>query len=253
MKNNKQQKIQNHKDTSWEKSSSWYSDLIADGSYYHERIILPNVLRLLKDAKSVLDIGCGQGVLAGKLPKDVVYEGVDASATLIKVAQAHTFNKNQHFTTADATKPLPITKKDFDYAVAILSLQNMEQVDKTIANVGAHLKPGGTFIAVLNHPYFRIPKASGWGTNESKEQYRWVTKYMSPMKVAMEMHPGQKHSEQTWSFHHSLADYTWYLSQAGLIIEKVEEWLTDKKSTNPKENESFREIPIFMCLVCKKI
>ena len=61
-------------DTSWEKSGKWYKNIVGDeGHYYHQKIILPHTLRLLKLQKgdSLLDLACGQGVLERQIPDDV--------------------------------------------------------------------------------------------------------------------------------------------------------------------------------------
>jgi ubiquinone/menaquinone biosynthesis C-methylase UbiE len=203
----------------------------------------------------VLDIGCGQGILAKRLSKEEYY-GVDASGSLIKFAKSSDHRVNHQYIVADATKPLPILKKDFTHAVAIFSLQNMEYPFGAFMNVVHHLKKDGRFIIVLNHPCFRIPRQSGWGVHEeSNQQYRWITKYMSEMKIPIQMHPGQKQSEISWSFHWSLSQLSEYLEKAGFVIEKIEEWSSDKKSQGKeakREDTAREEIPLFMAIVARK-
>jgi ubiquinone/menaquinone biosynthesis C-methylase UbiE len=246
--------------TSWEKSSGWYNETVGErGHYYHEHIVLPGVLRLLQlsPASSILDLGCGQGIFAKRLGKEEYY-GVDASGSLIKFARSSDHKTNHQYIVADATKPLPITKHDFTHAVAIFSLQNMEYPFGALMNAVTHLKKDGRLVLVINHPCFRIPRQSGWGVNEeSNQQYRWVTKYMSEMKIPIQMHPGQKQgSEVSWSFHWSLSALSEYLEKAGFVIEKIEEWSSDKKSTSreaKREDMAREEIPLFMAIVARKI
>lgn len=154
--------------TSWEKSSGWYNKLVGkSGHYYHEKVIIPGVIRILglKKGDSLLDIGCGQGVLARAIPKDTPYLGVDLSYSLIKSAKIEDKIKGHEYLVMDATKPMSLPKKDFSHATIILALQNMENAQMVFKNAAAHLKPGAKLVVVLNHPMFRIPRQSGWDVN----------------------------------------------------------------------------------------
>lgn len=243
------------KDTSWEEVEGWYSSCVGEkGHYYHRTLILPNALRLLgleKTALSVLDLGCGQGVFARALPPSAFYCGIDASPSLI--AEAKKLLPHRRFLVADATATLPLEKNDFDRALFLLSLQNMERQDQAIANARAHLRPGGHLLLVLNHPCFRIPRQSSWGIDEDhKLQYRKIQRYLSPLKIPIQMHPGKEHSAQTVSFHHSLTDIFAFLAQANLSVIALEEWCSDKKSTGPKakmEDRARSEIPLFLAIL----
>src|SRR5436309_2009467 len=94
-------------DTSWERVSGWYDSITAqEGHFYHKELILPNVIRLLDLSKnaSLLDVGCGQGILARSLPSHVKYAGVDLSQSLINQAKQLTKRKGVHFSLGDITK-----------------------------------------------------------------------------------------------------------------------------------------------------
>ena len=247
------------KSTSWEKSSKWYNELVGGGGhYFHEHVIVPKALALLKLSKgdSLLDLGAGQGILARKLPPGVSYVGIDASVSLINQAKKYNKNPAYHFEVDDVTQKLKTTKKDFSAAAIILALQNIEFPDKAIANAARHLKPGGKLLIVLNHPAFRIPRQSGWGVNEqNKMQYRWVTQYMSSLKIPIKMHPSKQHSGLTWSFHQPLSAYSRYLADARMMIELIDEWVSDKNSTGPMaktEDRGRAEIPLFMAILAVK-
>lgn len=247
------------RDTSWSTSGKWYNSLVGDkGHYYHEHIVMPGVLRLLQATaqSTILDLGCGQGVLARLLPAQSKYVGVDLARSLIDSAKHKNKNSNHSFILADVTKRLSIPEKNFTHATAILSLQNMELPQNAIRNAGEHMQKNGTFVIVLNHPSFRIPRQSGWGVGENKLQYRYENRYMSPIKIPITMHPGEKKSEVTWSFHYPISFYTQALKENGFVIENLEEWVSDKESEGraaKMENRARSEFPLFLAIIAKKI
>lgn len=249
-------------DTSWEKVSSWYDGAVGEsGHYYHKHVILPNLSRILcaqeSSSFSLLDLACGQGILSRFLPKSVHYVGVDLSSSLLFAAKEKNKNKTHSFCHADAMKPLPIQKQDFDFCTIILALQNMQDPLLALKNAFTHLKSEGSLVLVLNHPCFRIPRQSSWGIDEEKQiQYRRIDRYQTPMTIPIQAHPSRgKDSEATPSFHFSLTDLTLWLYKAGFVIEWMEEWCSDKKSTGrcaKREDRSRKEIPLFLSIKAKK-
>lgn len=247
------------KDTSWETVEKWYASCVGDkGHYYHQSVILPSLLRLLKIPKkkpfSLLDLGCGEGVLSRALFPNVHYTGIDASSSLLHEAKKKSKRGTEEWICGDITKDFSLDKNDFDCAVFLLSLQNMQDPEAAIANAKKHLKRGGQLLVVLNHPCFRIPRQSSWGVDEEQSmQYRKVQKYMSSMKIPIQMHPGKKeHSETTYSFHHSLSDYFSFLAKSGFCVTALEEWCSDKMSRGGRakmENRARKEIPLFLALL----
>lgn len=244
-------------ETSWEGSEKWYDTLVGcEGHYYHQQVVIPGVLRLLKleSTSKVLDCGCGQGVL-GRAVGKVAYVGLDLSPSL--VAKAKKNDPSHDYLVADLTKPLPVKEK-FSHASFILSLQNMERPDLALQHVSQALDSKGLVIIVLNHPCFRIPRQSAWGVDQEKKlQYRRIDRYMAPLKIPIQTHPGKgKASEETWTFHHSLSDFSRFLGEAGFAILKLEEWVSDKVSEgkNAKmENRSRAEFPLFLTILAQKI
>lgn len=252
--------LNKNRQTSWDHVGKWYHELVGQkGHYYHQQVIIPKVLRLLSLSKdsSVLDLACGQGVLARYLPQGVYYQGVDLSPKLIDLAKQTDKNSNHHYSVSDITKPLILTKHDFDSAVIILGLQNISLPEGVFANAYQYLKIGGRFIIVINHPYFRIPRQTSWGIDEkNKIQYRRINRYLTPLKVPIAAHPGKfAKSPITWSFHYSLADYSRFLFKEGFLIATIEEWISDKISigkTAKMENRAREEFPLFMTITAIK-
>ncbi len=243
------------KNTSWSPVAKWYTGIVGDsGHYFHEHVILPGLKLLLnpKGGESVLDVGCGQGVYARTLAHNVDYTGVDASKDLIQEAKKLTKNSKQIYYVADATKGLPVPADSFDHAVCILAIQNMKDGEGTILNVGGALKKGGDFVIVMNHPSFRIPRQSSWGKDEAQKlEYRRVNRYLSPLEIPINAHPGQSDSPMTWTYHQPLSYYIKALKKAGLLISDIEEWTSDKVSVGKSakgENRARAEFPLFLAI-----
>lgn len=249
-------------ETTWQGVEKWYDASVGEkGHYYHQKVIFPNLLKLLplKQCRSLLDLGCGQGVFARHLPPDVSYLGVDISPGLIKAAKRLNKNEQAHFQVADLTKGTTLNQEGFDAAVSILALQNMEKPDKAIKNAAKYLNDRGYFAIVLNHPCFRIPRQTFWQVDEGKKiQYRRIDRYLSPLKIPIQMHPGKQEASdvETWSFHHPLSTYVNWLKEAGFAVTDMGEWCSDKTSVGgaaKMENRARQEFPLFLAILARKI
>jgi len=246
-------------DTSWERVAGWYDALLQSQGTYQKELILPNLLRLMdiNRGEAVLDLACGQGFFAAEFVKKGAHVfGTDASPSLIALAKEHSPD-DIFFAVARADALTPIKDKSIDKIAIVLALQNIENVAGVFRECSRVLKTGGTFYAIINHPAFRIPKASGWGWDEKqKTQYRRVDRYLSELKSEIEMHPSEKTGARTISFHRPLQYYFKALGKAGLSVTGLEEWNSHKQSEpGPRakaEDIARKEIPLFLCIVGKK-
>ena len=251
-------KSKNRRDTSWQNVAPWYSKLTEKGGhYYHRNVIIPKLLESLSlspDSK-ILDLGCGNGVFGIELTDNQEYLGVDLSSSLIGDAKATDKNRTHKYIIADATKKLEIDK-DFTHAVSILAVQNMNNPLALFANAASHLVKNGTFTIVLNHPMFRIPRQSAWQIDPIKKlQYRRIDRYMTELKIPVNMNPSQSESEITWSYHFPLSKYIEMLTSVGFVITDIQEWTSDKESegkASKMENRARNEFPLFMSITAKK-
>jgi ubiquinone/menaquinone biosynthesis C-methylase UbiE len=247
------------KNTSWEKVGNWYNETVGEnGSYYHQHIILPNLIRLLELKKNskLLDLACGQGVLARAIYDDVEYLGLDLAPNLIEEARKLDKNPKHSYGVADISKDLPIRNSGFSHTAIVLALQNIKHPFNVIKNAGKHLQINGRLVIVINHPSFRIPKHADWEVKNGK-QYRITDNYMSHLEIPIDSSPFDKNNNlQTWSFHYPLSAYSEMLHDNGFVIEKIEEWVSDKKSEGGMaavEDKARAEFPLFMTIVaCRK-
>lgn len=245
------------KSSSWEEVGNWYDSLVGAQGHLHHQEILPRLLKLLGKPAALLDLGCGQGVLARHLPKGSRYVGIDLSPKLIELAQKRDPSKDHLFLVADACAPLPLPKESFSHALFLLSLQNMPHPADAIREAAQALSSRGEMLIVLNHPAFRIPRQSGWGIDpENKLQYRRVNRYLTPLEIPIQMHPSKgEQSESTWSYHAPLSSYIQWIAQAHCVVTQCEEWTSSKKSTGAhaaRENRARAEFPLFLTLIARK-
>lgn len=249
--------------TSWDPLAQWYDGWVGEGGSEHHRLVaVPAVLRLLdaQPGERIIDIGCGQGVLAPAIVrKGAQYVGVDASPRLLQIARQRHPDAGR-FILGDAAKlqAIPDLRTDrFDAAVFLLSLQDMDPLEPVLASAAAALKPGGRAVLLLTHPAFRIPRQSGWGLDEGRKLvYRRIDRYLTPLPVPLKALPG-KEGRTTRSFHRPVSDYVNGLADAGLLTDRMEEVPAHKLSTagsTPKAAELARkEIPLFLGIRARKV
>lgn len=264
------------KSTSWGNAADWYDNLLEkDENSYQRKLILPNLIRLVEAKKGevILDLACGQGFFArefarlqmpgasapgGQAKTGAKIIGVDISSELIEIARHPEGAQRRHleggqveYHVSSAEKLDFLKDQTVDKVLIVLSLQNIENANEVIEEVGRVLKPKGKLCLVLNHPAFRMPKKSSWGWDDkSKVQYRRLEAYLSESKEAIQMHPGSNPREKTISFHRPLQFYFKALGKNGLFVSRLEEWSSNKISEpGPKkdaEDHARKEFPLFL-------
>ena len=112
----------NSRSTSWQKVSKWYhKEVGTTGHYYHQHVIFPGINRLisLNHNSRVLDLACGQGVLARMIDPDISYVGIDLAPSLIDEAKKQDQNNLHHFQVGDVSKKLNLKSQNHNSKLKI--------------------------------------------------------------------------------------------------------------------------------------
>lgn len=106
---------------------------------------VPWILSEIGNRKTVLDIGCGAGILANALAKAGHRVcGIDLSESSLKVAKQRDPTKKVAYQLANAYS-LPYSDQMFDVVCAMDVLEHVEEPGLLISEASRVLKPGGLF------------------------------------------------------------------------------------------------------------
>jgi SAM-dependent methyltransferase len=204
----------------WEAHTTWWVQGFTEGAdaEYTEQI-MPMAAAHLAGARSVLDIGCGEGqvarLAAGLLGVERVL-GIDPTWAQLAVARERGGGVSY---SQGVAASLPFPTASFDAAVACLVFEHIDDADAAIAEVGRVLAPGGRFLFFLNHPLLQTP-GSGWIDDRILgEQYWRIGPYLVEDKTLEEV------DKDVWIpfVHRPLSRYVNALVEAGLVITRMEE------------------------------
>ena len=148
---------------SWENLGDWWDHQLGDGDYFHNVLIFPHLLKLISPKKNerILDLGCGNGVLARLLAtKGANVLAVDFCESFLTKARARTKNLDLFVEyklldlTDRATIRNSLCKWKFDKAVCSLAIHAIADITPLVESLPEMLKSNGTVTLALLHPYF---------------------------------------------------------------------------------------------------
>ena len=146
----------------WEGNAEAWTKLSRAGyDTYRDHLNTPAFFAALPDVRGLigLDVGCGEGHntrLLAKRGAQVI--GVDISETFVRNADDHEQRKplGIEYAVADACD-LPFEDGRFDFATAFMSLMDIPEPERAIAEVHRVLVPGGFLRFSICHPCFDTP------------------------------------------------------------------------------------------------
>jgi ubiquinone/menaquinone biosynthesis C-methylase UbiE len=208
-----------------EDTAGWWQREFTDGvdPEYTEQIIPIVMNQLGRDrigpSARILDVGTGEGQVARALRSggaDVI--GIDPISAM--VSEAAQRDPDMPIAQAGAAA-LPFAAASFDAALACLVFEHIDDLDRAIADVARVLRPGGTFLFLLNHPLLQTPD-SGWIDDqivEPPEQYWRIGPYLIEQATIEEV---QKDVFIRF-IHRPLSRYLNSLAERGMTLAEMHE------------------------------
>jgi SAM-dependent methyltransferase len=204
----------------WEENTAWWVHTFTEGADpEYEEQILPLASSHLDGARSVLDVGCGEGQvsrLAAGVPGVERVVGVDP--TWSQLAVAHSRGGGVDYGRAGA-EALPFPSSAFDAVIACLVFEHIDGMEAAVKEVGRVLVGRGRFLFFLNHPLLQTP-GSGWIDDHILDEQYWrIGPYLVEDKTLEQVEPG------IWIpfVHRPLSRYVNAMAAAGLVITRLEE------------------------------
>src|SRR3989338_1029185 len=224
---------------------NWDSILGAyEGDPYRRFVMIPTILNLLPDVcgKSLLEIGCGNGILIPHLLKagagGVV--GIDIAPKLLDIARKR-LPKTVPLYEADITKSLKLSEAPFDGAVSNFVLNEVKNLQTPLQNIYNLLRPGAFFIMGVTHPTFLLGKHLIHGERAIKG----YKSYFSGESVTDGYQDGDKSIDfVTYTF--PISAYVNVAMDVGFKIEKIIEPETPKQvlDANPAYYTPYKQLPV---------
>jgi SAM-dependent methyltransferase len=190
--------------------------------------------------RRTLDLGCGEGRLSRDLRglgHDVV--GLDASPTM--VAAAREADPDLEVVLADAAG-LPFEDAAFDCVVAFMSLQDVDDDAKAIAEAARVLAPGGRFCMAIVHP---LNSAGEFAGHEPDSPFVVSGSYLEPSAYADTVE--RDGIGLTFvSRHRPIESYTEAIAGSGLLIERMRESTLPPEAVSTERSQRWLRVPLFL-------
>ena len=129
--------------------------------------------------KTILDLGCGEGIIGRLFSNNNSVFGIDYSEKLIQIAQ--TKDKTIDYKVADIQNELPYLTNQFDFIVSNMVLMDIERIDELIRDVYKILKTGGVFIFSIKHPCFD----KDW-LNQDSTNFKYLDSFEVEKKLSLD-------------------------------------------------------------------
>ena len=208
-------------DDLWETHAGWWQDGFTEGADpEYEEQILPLAAQHLAGARTVLDVGTGEGQVARLALAGGATRVLGVDPTLAQVVEAARRGGGPTYARAGADR-LPVASGTVDAVVACLVFEHIDAVDEAIAEVARVLARGGRFLFFLNHPLLQTPN-SGWIDDQvldPPEQYWRIGPYLVEDRTIEQVENGVFIP----FIHRPLSRYVNALAANGLVVTHMEE------------------------------
>ena len=131
--------------------SEWVESDEAEAS--REKEIYPRIRDWLgkSNSSSVVEVGCGQGIISKQFNSTIKYIGIDPSDTLINRANHLYASENHIFIKGDAYN-LPLEDANTEAALSVWVWSHLQDLQLAADEMARVLKPNGAFLIINANP-----------------------------------------------------------------------------------------------------
>ena len=146
----------------WDENAEVWTELVRAGyDHYRDGLNTPAFLEMLPGVGGLsgLDVGCGEGHNTRLLAKrGARITAIDISRNFVRYAREAEEEQplGIRYEIASAVD-LPFDEASFDFATAFMSLMDIPETERVLAEVFRVLRPGGFFQFSIGHPCFATP------------------------------------------------------------------------------------------------
>lgn len=221
----------------WEgNAEAWTRHVRAGRDIYRDALNSPAFLEMLPPIAGLygLDIGCGEGANTRALARGGArMQGIDIAPTFIRHAQSAEDAEplGIAYRVADGAA-LPFESGVFDFATAFMSLMDMPDTGRVLAEARRVLRPGGFLQFSILHPCFVPPHRKVLRDASGEARAVEVGGYFGAVDGTVQqwhfetLTAEEKASSRpfrTPRFHRTLSQWVDALGAAGLTIERMDE------------------------------
>ena len=186
-----------------------------------------------------LDVGCGEGRLSRDLTAlGHTVVGIDRSTTMVENARAA--DPFIEVIESDAVS-LPLEDRCTDLAIAFMSLQDVDDFEGAIREVGRVLEPGGRFCIAIVHP---LNSAGEFHGEQGESPLVISGSYLDPSYYVDSIERDGQAIEFV-SAHRPLSAYTEALWAAGFVIERLREPAVPGSAITAERQRRWQRFPLF--------
>ena len=142
----------------WNQKALFWDEMHGDaGNWFHKTLVEPSVLQLLElqAGEKVLDLACGNGVLARRCSQlGAVVTACDFSDALIRLAKARSSSCIEYQVVDATDKDALLALGKFDAISCTMALMDISTIEPLFQAVPQMLNPGGRLVVSTAHPAF---------------------------------------------------------------------------------------------------
>ncbi|MGI9502360.1 MAG: class I SAM-dependent methyltransferase [Geminicoccaceae bacterium] len=228
----------------WNGNADAWTDLSRQGFDIHRDLInTPAFFDMLPDISGLrgLDIGCGEGTNTRLLAdRSAQITAIDIADVFIRHAQAEEVACSCGITYIHGNaQDLPFGSQSFDFATAFMSLMDIPDSEKAIAEAFRVIKPDGFFQFSITHPLFEVQHRKKLRTDSGQAYAFELGGYFQPIDGGIDEWTFGAAPEQIRSryekfriprFCRTLSDWINVLIRSGFIIDELVEPRASEKA-----------------------
>jgi SAM-dependent methyltransferase len=226
-------------------AAAWIADMGEDGDFGRKYVLDAPMMQRVRGRGFVhaLDVGCGEGRFCRMLrAAGLTPTGIDPTEPLLAEARRRDPKGDYRLGQAEA---LDFPDTSFDLVVSYLTLIDIADIDRAIAEMARVLRPGGSLLIANLTSFNTASPPGGWQRDARGVERFSIDNYMEDRAEWVSWHGIRI---QNW--HRPLSRYMSLLLAQDLQLRHFEEPLP--QGGPPAKAERYRRVPYFLVMEWRK-